>query len=360
MKIIKYILFVIGALVLAYGIYVIYIFATYSRIEDNQVISIDQGESVSLGKVSEGQEYSIMTYNIGFGAYTPDYTFFMDGGSQSWAFSKEDVVNNVGNAANLIKSYSPDFAMIEEIDIDGTRSYHVNEYKQIKDILNEYQSAYALNYHSKFLLYPLTKPHGSNYSGLALFSKYDIDSALRRSFPISESFSKVVDLDRCYEIARIPSHNGKELVIVTAHLSAYSKDESVRKGQLEKLFNDLKDEYAKGNYVICGGDFNHDLEMAEAVDDSEVSSWAHAFPRSYLGENFRIVLDDYADVRDNSDNTCRDADTVFDPETSFTVTVDGFIVSDNILVTSYEHIDTDFSYSDHDPVYMKFILKEAE
>ena len=27
-----------------------------------------------------GTEYTALTYNIGFGAYTPDFSFFMDGG----------------------------------------------------------------------------------------------------------------------------------------------------------------------------------------------------------------------------------------------------------------------------------------
>ena len=35
----------------------------------------------------------------------------------------------------------------------------------------------------------------------------------------------------------------------------------------------------------------------------------------------------------------------------------GFIISDNIECVSYEDINTGYSYSDHDPVYLKFRLK---
>ena len=45
-------------------------------------------------------------------------------------------------------------------------------------------------------------------------------------------------------------------------------------------------------------------------------------------------------------------------EKSFTVTVDGFIISDNVECTYVQNIDTGFAYSDHNPVVMKFILKE--
>ena len=62
--------------------YVAYVVLTYSRIEDNQVLEV-QGSAKEAAAVS--REYTITSYNIGFGAYTPDFTFFMDGGKAgSW------------------------------------------------------------------------------------------------------------------------------------------------------------------------------------------------------------------------------------------------------------------------------------
>lgn len=48
----------------------------------------------------------------------------------------------------------------------------------------------------------------------------------------------------------------------------------------------------------------------------------------------------------------------YDPEKTYTLTVDGFIVSDNVVTTHYEHINTGYLYSDHEPVLMKFKLKK--
>ena len=42
---------------------------------------------------------------------------------------------------------------------------------------------------------------------------------------------------------------------------------------------------------------------------------------------------------------------------TYTVTLDGFIISDNLECLSYENINSGYSYSDHDPVYLKFKLK---
>ena len=43
---------------------------------------------------------------------------------------------------------------------------------------------------------------------------------------------------------------------------------------------------------------------------------------------------------------------------TYTVTLDGFIISDNVECTKYENVNTGYSYSDHDPVYMEFYLKK--
>ena len=54
--------------------------------------------------------------------------------------------------------------------------------------------------------------------------------------------------------------------------------------------------------------------------------------------------------------TCRNCDVPY-KEGNFTIIVDGFIVSDNVTVTSLENVVTGFVYSDHNPVVMKFKLK---
>ena len=59
----------------------------------------------------------------------------------------------------------------------------------------------------------------------------------------------------------------KELVIFNLHMSAYGNSDEIRKGQIEMLCNDMAKEYEAGNYVLCGGDFNHDLKASE--EDAE-------------------------------------------------------------------------------------------
>ena len=381
-----YVFLIILAVIIAIiGSYVIYVFTSYHRLPDNIELT-PQPDPLSYSimnrvpperlTVEAGQTYSIMTYNIGFGAYTQDYSFFMDGGKYSWARSKDGLYENLVNMSSFIRGYDPDFILMQEVDEDGTRTYHVNEVNFLVTDLDYFQHVYAQNFDSPFLFWPPLQPHGANKSGLVTFSKGYIGSALRRSLPVSNSLSKIVDYDRCYSITRIPLgdeairqslHDNyvpgsqKELVLINVHLSAYSTG-SVREKQLEMLYEDLEKEYEKGNYVICGGDFNHNLR---GEDDEKAPGWAQPFPMDSLPDGFHFGFLDSEDGTSTPDvniehNSCRDANEAYDPDTTFTVLADGFIVSDNIEVTGYESIDTQYEYSDHDPVRMEFLLLEEE
>lgn len=350
---------VVGGIAIFLAGYIIYLYASYHRIPDNQELLVEtRAETENEAVLTTDTLYSALTYNIGFGAYTPDFSFFMDGGKSSWAKSKDSVLETVKGAGELAASYDPDFAIIEKIDLDSTRSYHVDEYSLLKESFPEYTSVFAQNYDSAFLLYPFTQPHGSSKSGIGLFSRYPVTSSLRRSFPVSTSFSKFFDLDRCYSISRVPTDNGKELVIFALHMSAYGNSDEIRKGQISMLSEDMKKEYEAGNYVLCGGDFNHDLK-ASGDEEGERESWAYPFPRKELPEHFSFGLDLLPqEEKEALWNSARNADMEYVPDVTYTVTLDGFILSDNIECVSYEDVNTGYSYSDHDPVYMEFKLKK--
>ena len=57
--------------------------------------------------------------------------------------------------------------------------------------------------------------------------------------------------------------------------------------------------------------------------------------------------------------TTRNADIPYDPEESLCLTIDGFIISDNIELVSYSTVDTQFAWSDHNPVQLTFRLLEG-
>lgn len=347
---------VVVALLLVVLAYVIYVFAAYDRIEDNQALDV-RDPLTSKTVVPTGTALNVTSWNIGFGAYTDEFSFFMDGGEYSRGFSEEIVTNAVETMAAELKEMNSDFYLIQEVDVDATRSYHINEYDIIAEPFSSMNKVYAQNYDSPYLFYPILEPHGKSVAGIVTMSDYSIASSLRRSLPVQSGFAKFLDLDRCYSISRIPTDNGKELILINFHLSAYTTDPTVAENQLKMLYEDISAEYEKGNYIVCGGDFNKDLledsgsVFGVAGDDY---SWAQPFPYGSVPEGFKVVAPYNAE---NPVASCRNADRSWDPATNFQLTIDGFIISDNVECTESDVIDKQFAYSDHNPVYMNFILK---
>ena len=137
-----------GALVLVVAVYAAYLILSYKRLPDNLELTVTiarEGERIEE-PVRIGQEYGIVTYNIGFGAYTPQFSFFMDGGKSSVAESKESVLETVRGAASYVsETINPDFVLWQEVDLDATRSYHVDEYEEIQAYYEDYFMTFAVN-----------------------------------------------------------------------------------------------------------------------------------------------------------------------------------------------------------------------
>lgn len=353
-RIIKIIAFIITLSIIATMIYVAYVFIDYHRLEDNIVLEIDR---ISSEDAKMDTTYTITTYNVGFGAYSVDYSFFMDGGKHSRAYDEQTAIDNINGCAGIISEIDPDFALFQEVDTYSTRSYHVNEYGLLRDHFQGFNSVFAMNYDSPYLFYPFKEPIGKSQSGIVTFSKYNADSAVRRSLPIEDGFRKLLDLDRCYSKSSVPLDGGSKLILINLHLSAYTEDVSIGEQQLLILFKDAQSEYDKGNYVLIGGDFNKDLlgDSPELLGTSaEVPNWA-------LPINTLLIPKSFVQVRPENEEdihpTVRDCDTGYMEGATFVSAVDGFIVSDNIEILYCSHIDEGFRYTDHNPVMMQFKLK---
>lgn len=340
--------------------YVLYVVCSYNRIEDMQPLSVENNPAQT---VQIGQDYSVMTYNIGFGAYNHDFSFFMDSGTMldgtpvtgkdGKAKSKQIVFDNTAGAADVAASKACDFYLFQEVDTDSTRSYHVNQYDALTQKLGEqYGASFAVNFHSAYLLYPFNDPHGQSNAGLATYSKYHIDDAVRRQYPLSNGVDKFFDLDRCFSVYRMKVANGKDFVLINSHMSAYDKGGTIRQQQLAMLNDILATERDAGNYVIVGGDFNHDIISSDGIFETAQKrpEWVFSLENEDLTYGYRFAAATNAP-------TCRSTDMPYVKGQNYTVVLDGFIVSGNIEVVSNENIDTDFMYSDHTPACMTFHLK---
>ncbi len=382
-KVFKIIGLILCVFVVIIGGYAGYVAIQYYRIEDN--LALEVNHEASKKEVSVLTKYSVTTYNIGFGAYSPDFDFFMDSGvmkdgtkvtgTRGKAIDKEHVENDLKGAIDTIKEINPTFALFQEVDTKAHRSYKINEYQRIVDNFPSNDHVYAENFHSAYLLYPFNDPHGKVNSGIVTLSQHEIKNATRKSFTVSKGFDKFFDLDRCFSVSEVAVNNGKKLMLVNLHMSAYDEGGVIRAKQMVELSDFLKKMEEEGNYVVAGGDFNHDLltynpeyhydkenfpfkDQTEQVKPDWLAYFFNEDGTSSLPESYKIVASDNV-------STCRAAEMPWEEGVNYVTVVDGFIVSNNIEVLSHRNIATgnedgtisQYAFSDHQPAYMEFILK---
>lgn len=359
-----FILGLLGCLVVFIGAYVIYMQTHYYRIKDYQPLSIRQKLNHS-NKLQTNTTYSAATYNVGFGAYNQKFSFFMDTGKMKdgtktqgkygKAENEAAVLQNTNGEINTMKKINADFMLFQEIDVGSSRSYHVNQVKKMSQNFANYEEIFANNFHSPYLLYPLNDPHGAVQSGLLSLSKYPVEQATRRKYPVSTSFiTKFTDLDRCFTVMKIPVTNGHKLILINSHMSAYDKGGKMRVKQLKLLNSVMESEYKKGNYVIVGGDFNHTFGrkmLTHFKSQQEIPDWVSVLSSKDLAPDIRMV---HA-KNENTVPTCRGTDMPYQKGKTYTTVIDGFLVSKNVQATS-ENINTEFAYADHNPVKLSFKL----
>jgi endonuclease/exonuclease/phosphatase family metal-dependent hydrolase len=188
-------------------------------------------------------------------------------------------------------------------------------------------------------------------------SRFDIEEAERVALPCPFSWPvRVANLKRCLLVSRIPvGDSGKSLVLVNAHLEAYD-DGSGKEAQTAMLRELIEAEYEKGNYVIVTGDFNQSF--------SNIDTSAYPLRDPGLWQCGTLDTEAFSDrwqfLMDTSAPTCRSLDRPYDGDRDrfqFYM-IDGFIVSDNLTVTSMETMDLDFENSDHNPVLLTVQIPE--
>ncbi len=344
MKIIRPFLYLL--LVLAGAFIIFLIFATADDYRPPLVeLQYDNDQADTL---PDSASLNLLIWNIGYCGLDASMDFFYDGGDQMRP-SKEGVVANING---VVKTLSPqltaDFLLLQEVDRDSKRSYHLNEYEIIEAHFHDFNAQFGMNYRVSFVPIPLKNPMGSVESGLMTLSRFNPSTVTRHSFPGNYSWPvKLFMLDRCFMVNRYPVSDGNELLIINTHNSAYD-DGSLRREQMAFLKEFLLEEYAKGNYVLVGGDWNQTpygfepsfptqqfdtLNLTYIEKDYPASDWFWAFDPT-LPTNRRVTFP-------------------YDRSSSLTTVIDCYLLSPNIEMEKVKTLDVDFRFSDHQPVLLK-------
>lgn len=326
------------------------LFATIMDYQPDPVESIDisKGSDMTLDE----SVLEVITWNIGYAGLGAEEDFFMDGGNKGRPDSKEAVEKYMGIITDYLDHKPVDILLLQEVDRDSTRTYHMDEYDAITALFSNYDHMFALNYNVPFVPVPWP-PIGQVTSGLATYSKYQVTESKRYQFEGNYTWPmKTVMLDRCLMTSVIPVNDQQNLYVINVHFSAYD-DGTLRQDQLNYVKTFVEDIYEQGHYVLLGGDWNQtfptiDLEQYFLEEDGAL--WEPVA----IEEDWLMAGWSYG-VNDNAP-TYRLLNKAFDGSNQ-TGVIDGFLVSPNIEILEVYVEDLAFEASDHNPVYMKIKLK---
>ena len=214
--------------------------------------------------ISKDKKFSVVTWNIGYGGLSKEADFFMDGGKNVTSVSRDGVQSNISNIKCTLQTLNPDFIFLQEVDANSTRSYGINEQKDLQSAFpNNWTYAFARNFQVGFVPYPLP-PIGHVESGIQTLASAQPSTAERIQLPIPFTWPvSMSNLKRCLLVEHFPIEGSTaELVMINLHLEAYDEGEGkiAQTIQLAKL---MQQERAKGNYVIAGGDFNQSFSNVD-------------------------------------------------------------------------------------------------
>ena len=301
------------------------------------------GQTLSLK-----DSFRLLTWNIGFAGFDKTMDFFMDGGKMVRPRNREQVIKNMNGIKKVLDTQKAEVYFLQEVDLDSSRSYRIDQHRYFEKALG-IPGIFAWNYKCDFIPYPLP-PLGKMSSGLSTFTGLKVRSARRLSLP--ESFSwpvKTCNLKRCILETRISiKGSSRELVLFNFHLEAYDKGEG-KLAQSRLLAKILSREYEKGNYVIAGGDFNQIIKGEEKYPLHKSKNWTPGLlEKEFLPPHFSIAADD-------TFPTCRLLDRPYNgsAEKGRVYVLDGFLVSDNLKISKVSVVNTDFAYTDHQPVMLE-------
>ncbi len=350
---IKILVCIILVLVLMTAGMITYLSLTEYKPADSEALIVEGYTDKALSK---NKAFTIMSWNIGYGALGDNADFFLDGGKGVNTATHDRLSKNLERILSEITTVDPDFLLVQEVDRDSTRSHHVEEYEMIAADIPLHSSSFANNFKISFLPFPIP-PIGKVDSGIATYSKYDVDSAERIQLPVPFKWpTRTMNLKRCLQLSRIPvKGSGKELVLINLHLEAFDDGEG-KIQQTKALFSVMNAEASKGNYVIAGGDFNQRFSSTNPnVYPLYEGTWhPGAINVDEISGNWQFIMDD-------SLPSCRSNDKPYagaDHKSFQYYLIDGFIVSPNIKVKSVKTQDLDFESSDHNPVLLEASFKE--
>ena len=300
------------------------------------------------------RDFTLLSWNIGYGGMGAEMDFFYDGGKQ--VIPEKSYFERCFNGITTFirERDTVDLFLLQELDVRSKRACFANEPDSVSRVLPGYCHAFAMNYNCRFVPVPLFRPMGYVKGGLATWSRMAPETAIgipfKTNFPWPE---RLFSLKRCFLLMRFGLGNGRELVVVNTHNSAFDESGDLRRKEVALLSQYMTQEYARGNFVIAGGDWNSNPQGFDPTlvtsGDKVVKLQVPVDTALFPGWHFI-----YDPVRPGN----RFADMPYIKGETRTTLIDFFIASPNLEIREVKTLDCGFAFTDHEPVVVRIHIPD--
>lgn len=354
MKILKTMLQAVVGLIIIVAL-LLGIFLFYINTKDFMPLATEELQIIRKNQsILHDNAIELISWNIGYAGLGKEMDFFYDGGKSTRA-TQELTMEYMKGISHFMQSQpSADFWLLQEVDFKAKRSYDMDESTEIAYALPQFNYVTAINYLVPFVPVPLTAPMGHVNAGMMSLSRFEPRLSRRYAYPLIASWpDRMFLLDRCFIETRFSLGEGRELVVLNTHNSAFIENQRLMDQELQIIHDKMLREYELGNYVVAGGDWNMNppnMRPESGYNGHVFAPAAVKFASDFLPVGWKFNFDASVPSNRNLVKAYRKGDNT-------TTTIDFFITSPNISTLSLETIDLDFAHSDHHPVRIKILLQ---
>ena len=222
-------------------------------IEDDKEQVIYYEASTLNNQSAPTDELKVASWNVKFAGGRLD--FFFDCFGDRSLMEKTEVESHLVGLASKINQMDVDIIYLQEIDIEAKRSGYIDQLQYLLDATAFDYGVYASQWQADYVP---SDGIGRINSGNAILSRYPLENAERIALPLideQDGITQYFYLRRNILKAEITDAQGKEIILLNTHTSAFAKDGTKDK-QLVQIKSEVDDLDAAGKAFVLGGDFN--------------------------------------------------------------------------------------------------------
>ncbi len=333
------------ALLLAAAVFAVWLAVTIGVNRMRKDVEIEPVGPVAAMPDIAGDALSVTIWNLGYAGLGAESDFSVDGGKNYLPPSRKVTRKNLDGIKRELGAMNAYVILLQETARASLLTRGADSVAGAAKALEGRDNAFSADFASLLMPPPFRSRHG-------LFSSVNAGGARREIIPLPLEPQFIMGMSRRLyhmHVVRLPTPDG-DWTVINVHLSAFDEGANVRLEQLRAVLKFAAAEYAKGNRVVIGGDWNYEFHRPSrpTTTAEKYLFWVHPFP-------YRELPDGWAAAIDKETPSVRTNERPYRKGENFTTVIDGFIISPNVRAESVKTRDLDFQFSDHQPVEAQFV-----